>query len=340
MGIEILILTYTDENSYERYHQNLEVFAISRKLSVPLRYFKMVRKIQKLKRENYYFIANGCFVEIGIASVLTKIRYVAKVPGDIVWERARNKEFTRLDVDDFQKESLTLNLKAFRYLFHISLKNAAVVITPSNQLFNFCLSWGVEKSKLQLIYNSIEIPPEIQRTNIVREYDFVTVCRLVSWKGVDQVINSVGNAGSRILIIGSGPEEDQLKEISKSFPGQIDFAGQVAPELVGSYLRKAKFFVLNSQYEATSYAMLEAMSQGLIPIGNEGTGSEEIIMHLQNGILCGGKSGYNIDLAVKLAMSGTLDISQMSDQAVMTVRDKFDKDKNYSLIYGTIVSDR
>ena len=45
---------------------------------------------------------NGLFLETLLAKVISRARLVAKVPGDIVWERARNQGLTSLTIDQYQ----------------------------------------------------------------------------------------------------------------------------------------------------------------------------------------------------------------------------------------------
>ncbi len=326
--VSVSVKTYTDGSSYTSKDGNIELTALSRELSIPIRYVQMILEIIREARDGSHILANGCFLEVYLASLIYKFSYTAKVPGDIVWERARTSKRTSSDIERFQKERLGISYKIFRAIFSRSLIKAKNVIVPSQQLKVLCNGWGVKNYKLHVIGNSVDIAKFKPKNRPSREYDFVTVCRLVPWKGVAEIIKCALKLNASLLIIGDGPERENLQSMSSGSKSRIDFLGSASREEVLEKLNSSRAFILNSSFEATSYSLLEAMACGLPVIANENTGSEEIITNEVDGFLCGQGTG----LRLQEAMSRMMDNSELRDSMGLFAQQKvFD-------FYSTLVN--
>jgi len=82
----------------------VEVNLVPRNLHLFMRYLCLTTQIYRESRRKNLILANGLFLEVWIASRVFGFKYAVKVPGDIVWERARNNSITTLTIDDFQNE--------------------------------------------------------------------------------------------------------------------------------------------------------------------------------------------------------------------------------------------
>lgn len=325
----IEVFAYSSAPRSSTLNPHIELFLISNKIAVYKRFFQMIRNILRVTNSDSSILVNGSFWEIAIARHRKSFKYVAKVPGDIVWERARNQGKTSSDIDKFQSESIGLSSKFLRYLFSYSLRNANWVIVPSRHLGELCATWGVNKSHIILINNSVFIPSAPEFASNKKKFDFVTVCRLVPWKGVDEIIKSVSSLNASLLVIGDGPERESLQVLSNYLRANVTFVGEIPPEQVPKYLKQCSTFILNSNFEATSYALIEAQANGLLTISNEGTGSEEVITHNVTGFLCGVRSGIDLNLAMERALSEDESNRKMRIAARLSVEKYFNLDINF-----------
>ena len=127
--------------------------------------------------------------------------------------------------------------------------------------FEILESYGVEKSKIHIIYNSpdtdkifaskqkISKEPPILPANPFR---IIHVGRLVKWKKVHLLISiikklKVDFEKIELVVIGNGPEEASLKKqaIYLGIENHISFIGGVYdPEILGKYLESASIYVL------------------------------------------------------------------------------------------------
>lgn len=328
-GDEVEILTYGDLLPTLQKSDLLKVYRIPRVPSITIRYLRMIREIGKHSKRGSILVV-GAFLETLFASLIFRFEYIAKVPGDIVWERARNKSSTDLNIEDFQKEQLSLKYKFFRYLYSQSLKRARIVIVPSQGLYNLCLLWGVKPEKIQLVYNSVDIQRKVPSITGAPLYDLITVCRLTPWKGVKEIIENVHLTGRSLLVVGDGPELGNLRKLAADLGAKVTFTGDIPSDQVLENISKSKVFILNSYYEGLPHALLEARAVGIPTIGRAGTGSEEVINDDVDGFLI--RPNRSLMDTLNEVFADDEHSGLISKRAQFDTKKRFDKAKNFQKI--------
>ena len=336
--IAIISLTEGLDRKFSQGSSHIEL--ISRNRSFIARFFQSALAIREMMKYRVPILANGMFLEVLVASKLglRRFQYSCKIPGDIVWERARNSGFTRMNIDEFQSEKLSLKYRIFRKLFSKSLTSASSIVVPSKHLAGLAQRWGVSPKRIHLIPNSIDIDKFAKVLPVNKRFDVITVCRLVPWKGVDQVIAACSRLNLSLVVVGDGPERDNLESLSRKLAAKVTFLGEVSQNQLPSILQQASAFVLNSSFEATSYALIEARAAGLFAIANADTGSEEVINHERDGLLCG-RDGYSIDSALRRFKEDSKFTKEAVDLARKDCEVRFNRIRNFSLILD-LVADR
>lgn len=329
-GMGTKVISYVDGIKANPSTPGGKFIGISRSSTLLIRYFKMISAISKSAQKEDQVIAVGAFLEIYIASMLKKIKYVAKVPGDIVWERARNNNVTELDINDYQKSKLPLKYQLFRFLFARSLKRASLVIVPSNGLFQLCIQWGIPESRLRLIQNSVDLSKFSTLKRDSYKFDVLTVCRLAPWKGVDELIEVCASQKLTLAVAGDGPERANLERLGAKLGVNVNFFGNVSEGKVLELLSSSKIFVLNSHYEGLPHALVEARAAGMISVARDGTGSAEVIQDKKDGFLVGEK--LTLSDAVDTAIREFASSNRMGEIAAIDARERFDRQKNFEKI--------
>ena len=332
-GGKTTVISYSDSKSITFKTENSEVFLVSRNTNIVFRYLKTVVLILKKQRRVDSIIANGLFVELSIARYLSNLTYVVKVPGDIVWERARNLGLTNSDIESFQKEDLPASLRWMRFLFTRCLRMSSAIIVPSEQLKWLVEAWGVESHKINVIHNSVDTELFHPVSSLKKDIDVLTVCRLVPWKGVSELIECAVKYRFNLTIVGDGPDRRMLEDLATELKGTVNFLGDLDQSLLPDIYARSKYFVLNSSYEATSYALLEARSSGLVCAGNSNTGSTEIINHLVDGFICQGSDGFSLSDFFEYIISADFDYLAFSNLSILDTKRRFDMKRNYKAIY-------
>ena len=169
-----------------------------------------------------------------------------------------------------------------------SLLNSKFILTPSETTKNDILEVAKnKKSKIFVVPNGIEISK--YKCN-KKENIAVYVGRLVFYKNVDFLIRAIRFVVKReknfkLIIIGSGPELENLKKLSKSYGVEknVIFKGNVSEEEKLDLLSKAKLFLFPSSLEGFGISVIEAMACGDVAIVNDVEPLNKIIKNSKNG---------------------------------------------------------
>lgn len=274
---QVSVVTLSDEVGGHE-HYPFSVLRIRRGMNRVLRFARVVAEVRRRSRDADTVYLNGLVLEGIVASTLLRHRpVVVKVVGDLIWERARLAGITKCTVDQFGREKLSLKWRMLRALQNWYMRRADAIITPSDYLREVVKSWGVDLGRIRTIYNAV--PPNGSPHPATAEFDLVTVCRLVPWKGVESLIDLAAVNGWRLLIVGDGPQHATLSARARAVGAadRVHFAGQVPKERVRDEMRRARVFVLNSSYEGLPHVVLEAKAAGVPVVATAVGGTPEAI---------------------------------------------------------------
>jgi glycosyltransferase involved in cell wall biosynthesis len=122
------------------------------------------------------------------------------------------------------------------------------------------------------------------------KYDLIIVGNLIPRKRVDIFLHivsmvHVSHPGIKAVVLGDGPLRESLEFKAKelNLKESVFFAGHQSN--VDQWLRLAKIFVLTSETEGLSQAMIQAMLCGLPAVATHVGEAEELIQHGKNGFL-------------------------------------------------------
>lgn len=179
----------------------------------------------------------------------------------------------------------------------------ADVVTANSEIAITGMQDYVPKEKLKMVPNPVFIPDEKAKPD--QSQKLLNVGRLVPQKNQKLILEALANINPETLrgwtldILGSGEEEEKLRDLAKAkdLEDQVILHGLVSD--TGHYYSNASIFILSSVYEGTPNALLEAMSFGLPSIVSDSLpGALEIVDHGLNGLIF--SSGNAEDLAKKI----------------------------------------
>lgn len=152
--------------------------------------------------------------------------------------------------------------------------------------------------------------------------------RLNKLKGVDYLIKAYSEIPTthRLVIIGSGPDEQRLKMLVNSYhlSNKVDFIPWVNPDCLRVYFSKCSVFVLPSLFETFGVVLLEAMASEKPVIASDIMGPKDIISNGTNGILFEKGNVEELRTALKECLSNESLRSKLGMNA------RFEVEKNYS----------
>jgi phosphatidyl-myo-inositol dimannoside synthase len=213
------------------------------------------------------------------------------------------EEITTRDDYDTTLERRRRALLAAHHIVVVSRFTAGVVAD---------LLGAAGRDRIRLIENGVDIArfrPAPRQPDLVSLHGldgcfvFVSVCRLLEKKGIDQAIRAFARVvaafpDSRYLVIGEGPYRSTLEGIAAEcgVAGKVTFDGAVAEdELVDHYLLGDVFVMPNRRLpngdtEGFGLVFLEANACGLPVIAGSDGGSIDAVRHGANGLLVDGQS--------------------------------------------------
>lgn len=218
--------------------------------------------------------------------------------GDVLSRYGRIPNILSLHGGDLYDPSKTLSPHRLKIL-HASvrrlLRRATVVVGQSRNTLENMRRLYTPEIDGQRIPLAIKRPPT--GTASRQQYGFaedetllVTVGRLVSRKRIEQMIammETFRHDKVRLLIIGSGPEEEYLRqEVTKrQLEKKVTFMGYVEEEDKFRILRMSDLYVSTSQHEGFGLVFLEAMACGLPVVCYDHGGQTDFLRDQKTGFL-------------------------------------------------------
>jgi glycosyltransferase involved in cell wall biosynthesis len=156
-----------------------------------------------------------------------------------------------------------------------------------------------------------------QKQELAKPIKVLTVCRLISRKRIDLLVKAAGQARElgldvQLNIAGEGNLMEALKKLANRLKvaDRVVFMGRVPVEQMPQVYRDNDIFVMSSEHEGMSNAMLEAMASGLPIITTRCEGVEELIT--DNGIIVETPGPRDIAAAIKELIQQPQTYSSMS----------------------------
>ncbi|HVW82859.1 MAG TPA: glycosyltransferase family 4 protein [Candidatus Paceibacterota bacterium] len=267
-------------------------FSDVRNLPKLLRHYRYYRHVLAAARDgDIVFVQDtvSCGLPARLAAWRAGKPLIVRVPGDYVWEQARQRFGVADGIDEFQGKQYGLRVGVLRFIQRGVVRSAARVIVPSEYFAGVAAGWGVPRARIAVIYNGIHLPLTAVPPREVPEAPFmVSVGRLVPWKGFAALIRILATLPAwRLVIIGDGPNRAALEQEARAagVADRVRFVGALPnAEAVGWY-RAATAFVLNSSFESFSFQVAEAMAVGARIIATDIGSIPELVEDGQEGLL-------------------------------------------------------
>jgi glycosyltransferase involved in cell wall biosynthesis len=175
--------------------------------------------------------------------------------------------------------------------------------------------WGVSKERVTRVYSALkcisvlETKEALRATLGYKDFVVVTAARLVPWKGVRMLIDVVFALRKRgipvtLEVIGDGVCRAEFEEHTHAIGAlsYVHFVGSIDRDELGTRIKAADAFVLNTSYEGLSHQLIEVMSIGTPIITTAVGGNPELITHGETGLL----TAYNDAPAITAALENVM----------------------------------
>ncbi len=186
------------------------------------------------------------------------------------------------------KDSLQLSGVVFaETLLHRSLglyrNKVDRIVVPSRFYREKLIEWGWPAEKLVHVPNFVDVDRFSTKWH---ESDyFVFAGRLAPEKGISTLIRAAAKARQKLIIAGTGPEEDALKALARSAGAEVVFAGHLSGDVLFRLIGQSLALVLPSEwYENAPISILEAYALGRPVIGAAIGGIPEMVREGETGL--------------------------------------------------------
>jgi len=217
---------------------------------------------------------------------------------------------------------LQADYKLLAPLFRRIWRSAAAVAANSQGLAELAKKFTPDLD-IGVINNGIDTEtfyPSPDR-GLARPVKVLTVCRLISRKRIDLLIETVAGAKAigvdiELNIAGEGNLTAKLKRLTEKVgvAACVNFLGRVPADKIPTLYRDNDIFIMSSAHEGMSNAMLEAMACGLPIVTTRCEGVEELIA--DNGIVVEQPSPASMAEAIKSLVDDPVRYEKMCDASV------------------------
>lgn len=189
----------------------------------------------------------------------------------------------RVQVGRISESELRYIVELERRLFEFG---SEIIVTTRAIRDHIVREYAVREEKVSVIPNYVDTELFSPKPNESKKNKVVFVGRLSAEKNLSKLVLACHELGLPLEIIGDGPAQQELNDLSISLGSEVIFHGSLAHEELPEHLRASKIFALLSLYEGNPKALLEAMSCGMTILGTNVKGIRELIEDGVNGILC------------------------------------------------------
>lgn len=132
-------------------------------------------------------------------------------------------------------------------------------------------------------------PSQIPRYG--QEVSILCVARLIERKGQDHLLQAIArlrkesSTAVKLVLVGTGDAEQALRSLASALGihDAVSFRGYVPRESMPAVYQESDIFVLPSEHEGMSIALLEAMASGLPVVVTDTGGTAELVSRNING---------------------------------------------------------
>ncbi len=334
-----------------------------RDIDVEVLSFGEVRKYPKIFRHFLYFLkvlkkAKGVDlvyaqdpVSVGMpacrASKILRKKFVLKMVGDYAWEqfqnqksKIKNQNEKFVSPEEFQNRRFDFVTELRRKIERIVAKKSDQIVVPSEYLKKIVRMWGVDESKIKVIYNAFS-PKDVAETKDELRSQFAfggkiifSAGRLVPWKGfavLIEIMKDIRNA--KLFIAGDGPEDTSLRQLIKKLglEEKVVLLGSLNQNELLKMIKASDVFVLNTGYEGLSHQLLEVMSLGTPIITTRVGGNPELISDNKEGILVDYNNKEQLKNMIASVLNGFINTEHLTENAKEKVK-FFNREKMLSEI--------
>lgn len=156
-----------------------------------------------------------------------------------------------------------------------------IYICPSKFISEIIQKGGIEKSKIEILYNFSDNISRVSTNNLKKDY-VLYFGRLSKEKGIDTLLLACKKLYNiNFIIVGDGPLREKVTKLSN-----VEFLGFKSGDELNKLIKEARFSVYPSEwYENCPLSVIESLNLGTPVIVSDLGGAKELIEHNVTGLI-------------------------------------------------------
>jgi len=226
-------------------------------------------------------------------------------------------------------------------------RGSRLVTVTGSHTKDFLISRGIGKDVLEILSSTVDTG-RFYPVSAGKEYDLITAAELIPGKRIDmflEVVAGLKKSGMnpKAVILGEGPLKACLESLAKTLglSDAVHFAG-FHPN-IEDYLNKSRIFLMTTESEGLSLAVLEAMACGVVPVVSNVGDLSDAVKDGVNGRLIAKDDTEAFREAVYKLLNNKETYELFSKNAVETIRKHYaiqNAAEKWRRILGTFINTR
>jgi len=235
--------------------------------------------------------------------------------------------YTLSQLENQLKRYSIIKRKIIELIEKFAYKFSDIAVVASQHNKNYLIEkYAIEADKIQVIGNYIDIQRFVPNPTIKKEPNkIIFVGRLSPEKNLYNLIDAITETNLTLDIYGQGILRKELESYATQKKAKVNFMGVIPNNQLPRILNSYQYYILPSLYEGMPKTLLEAMACGLVCIGTNVTGINEVIEDGVNGYLAVSINHNNLYKVILKATSIT-NTSLIQENAKQTILNNYSLD--------------
>lgn len=245
---------------------------------------------------------------------------------------------------------MSMNIGVLKTLKQIAFEKAAQVVVVSKQLSDKVkeMAPDVDAEVISMGCDTTMFSPRYRKENYFHqngEKVILFVGRLEEVKGVEYLIDAMQYIEGKLIIIGTGTLEKELKDKARLYGKKIEFWGAKTHAELKEIYASADVFAMPSvttrkgAKEGLGLVSLEAMASGIPVVAFASGGIVQLIKHGENGLLCEEKNVRDLAHNINKVLNDEVIHNYLIENGYKTVSQYDYKEiaKRYGKVYTDVI---